>query len=54
MTADATRVIDDLGPLHRLVLRLFVHQLGFGFRDERELYHAVLGFGRGFPQINLD
>jgi hypothetical protein len=26
VTADATRVVDDLGPLHRLVLQLFVHR----------------------------
>lgn len=39
VTANAARVVDDLGPLHRF-LRLCVHYLGFELVDEGELYHA--------------
>jgi len=42
MAADATRVVDDLGPLNRAVLWLFKHAKlrQIDFFGESELYHA--------------
>jgi hypothetical protein len=53
VTADATRVVNDLGPLHRLVLWRFEHHLGSSdFADEGELYHAGKKNGRGFTLMS--